>query len=187
MQLICLGDSLTYGYGVKRAESWPALVRESTGWSVLNLGVNGDTTGGMLIRFNALNQIKSGEAVFFIMGGFNDILYCGNTDVAKASIGALLQQVAAKGFIPVVGIPSNIGDSFFPEDWSQVVDFEGAKGAIDEYRKWLISFCKAFKFIYVDFEEGFDKNWLTDGIHPNKEGHAFMAEKIEAAVKKFMH
>lgn len=185
MQLICLGDSLTYGYGVRRAEAWPSIVREKTNWDVLNVGVNGDTAGGMLIRFNAMTELKPNNSVVFVMGGYNDILYCANADVAKASMGALIQQIAAKGFIPVVGIPTNIDDRLFPEDWQEMVDLKASKICIEEYRLWLMQFCKSFKIPYVDFEPGFDYSWLTDGLHPNKEGHQFMARKVIDALEPF--
>ena len=32
MELICLGDSLTYGYGVRRAQVWTALAEQRSGW-----------------------------------------------------------------------------------------------------------------------------------------------------------
>jgi acyl-CoA thioesterase I len=53
--VVALGDSMTYGKGVSRGEDYPAQL-ESTlrakGYhiSVVNAGVNGDTSGGMLQR-----------------------------------------------------------------------------------------------------------------------------------------
>ena len=41
MDILCLGDSLTYGYGVPREESWCALASRLTGHRFLNHGVNG--------------------------------------------------------------------------------------------------------------------------------------------------
>ena len=52
MELICLGDSLTYGYGVRSAHRWSTLVGQALQCEVTNLGICGDTTGGMLVRLN---------------------------------------------------------------------------------------------------------------------------------------
>lgn len=41
VDVIALGDSFTFGYGVDEAETWPARLAELTGWSVANLGVSG--------------------------------------------------------------------------------------------------------------------------------------------------
>ena len=42
MTLICLGDSLTYGFGIPRHRVWPSLLAKTTGMKVLNWGINGD-------------------------------------------------------------------------------------------------------------------------------------------------
>ena len=51
MKIVCLGDSLTYGYGVPRKDGWVSLAAQATGHTLVNRGVSGDTTGGMLARF----------------------------------------------------------------------------------------------------------------------------------------
>ena len=72
MTLICLGDSLTYGFGIPRHRVWPSLLAKTTGMKVLNWGINGDTTGGMLARFQAHSAVSDAHAAI-LMGGFNDL------------------------------------------------------------------------------------------------------------------
>lgn len=48
--LHCLGDSLTFGLGVRRQDWWTSLAAQKLGVRVVNLGINGDTTAGMLVR-----------------------------------------------------------------------------------------------------------------------------------------
>lgn len=48
MDILCIGDSLTYGYGVGRPHTWCAIASQLTGHRFINLGVNGATTGEML-------------------------------------------------------------------------------------------------------------------------------------------
>ena len=50
MKIICIGDSLTFGYGVWRNDCWVTLISRSTGLRTLNRGVNGDTSAYMLQR-----------------------------------------------------------------------------------------------------------------------------------------
>ena len=47
-RILCLGDSLTYGFGLPRGLVWTALCAAQTGAELLGGGVNGNTTGGML-------------------------------------------------------------------------------------------------------------------------------------------
>lgn len=51
LEIVCIGDSLTYGYKLKRSEVWTKLIENKYGIKVLNKGINGDSTGGMLSRF----------------------------------------------------------------------------------------------------------------------------------------
>ena len=50
MKLLCLGDSLTYGYDVACEYRWTTRLAKERGISVCNEGLCGDTTGGMLYR-----------------------------------------------------------------------------------------------------------------------------------------
>ena len=93
MELICIGDSLTFGYGVRRNERWTALAAEESGWTLRNCGVSGDTTGGMLLR---LREILCGlderrdERCFLLLGGCNDIFYSGSDAAARANMAAMV-------------------------------------------------------------------------------------------------
>ena len=64
MKLICIGDSLTFGYGVRPSQRWTRLCAQETGWEIVNEGISGDTTGGMLVRLRALlAALEIGDAV----------------------------------------------------------------------------------------------------------------------------
>src|ERR1051326_4280756 len=56
-RIVFLGDSLTAGYGLAKAESVPSLIQarlDATGYSyeVVNAGVSGDTSAGGLSRLD---------------------------------------------------------------------------------------------------------------------------------------
>ena len=42
MKIVCLGDSLTYGFGVSRSNSWTNIVNKETRLEIVNKGINGD-------------------------------------------------------------------------------------------------------------------------------------------------
>ena len=184
MKLICIGDSLVYGYGVRVSQRWTGLL-SSADWEVENLGVNGDTTGGILPRLcSRLEKLSPADpAVLFVLGGCNDIFYSGTDTAARANMGAMLQQILSKGQIPVLGIPMPIGDDSFPEAWARVVDFKAASAQIVSYREWLKSFCGAFGVNYIDFGEVIDKSLLIDGLHPSPEGHKKIAGLVENSLR----
>ena len=73
-RILCLGDSLTYGFGLPRGLVWTALCAAQTGAELLGRGVNGNTTGGMLAVLPDLLVREHPDAVL-LMGGTNDIAY----------------------------------------------------------------------------------------------------------------
>ena len=189
-KLICLGDSLTFGLRVPHSQAWPRLVSRETGMEVQNLGISGDTTGGMLARLQNLTGMLSHGAtenmpVLLILGGSNDIFYAGTDTVAKANIGAMIHQAMAAHMMPVVGIPLPIVPEDAPKNWGKIADFHKAAEQIDGYSRWLKDFCAAFGVPYVDFRQDFlaadgtvRRELFVDGLHPNTQGHTLMAHRL---------
>ena len=192
MELICLGDSLTYGYGIRRALRWSSLVGEQLDIPVVNCGVNGDTTGGMLARLQSdvLDRLSPTERqrrnLVLVMGGTNDILFSGSDQSARANLGALAHQLAGAGVEVAIGIPPPVIPDRVKGPWTRAVDVRAAQGVLEEYCTWLRRFCDAFSFPMVDFRQDFVgsggpiSELFLDGIHPTEEGHRRMAERCVA-------
>ena len=103
MKIICLGDSLTAGCGLRRGENWVELLREQTGDEWINAGVCGDTSTGILVRLQTEVLPQRPDEVL-LMGGDNDIMLTSCADQAKSAMMAMIHQCAARGVKPVVGI-----------------------------------------------------------------------------------
>lgn len=180
--LYCLGDSLTFGPGVRPAQKWTALAA-SEGMRIVNLGVPGDTAVGMLARLQKL-ELTAGDTVL-VMGGTNDI-FCTLTDTgARAAVAAMVQQLLARGQRPVVGTPIPVVPEMAPEKWGQLVDFAAAAPVLKAYRAWLKVYCHTFGVPVVDFFECYvNQNGMPrqelylDGLHPNADGHRKMAARL---------
>ncbi len=198
--IACLGDSLTYGYGVRREECWVSLAdrNPSSGAALCNYGLSGDTTGGMLARL-ATEVIPARPHAVLLMGGANDILFEGSAAPARANMSAMAHQIAAGGLVPLIGIPV----PFVPpvrEDWAGLTDFTRAAAEYAEYADWLRRFCGVFSFQAVDFRAYFMEHvkrtaadpaeYFLDGLHPDAEGHrimgACMADSARS-LRRMMH
>ncbi len=192
MELICIGDSLTFGYGVRRNERWTALAAEESGWTLRNCGVSGDTTGGMLLR---LREILSGlderrdERCFLLLGGCNDIFYSGSDAAARANMAAMVHQLFAAGEAPIVAVGPDLSGGPYPHGWSALADFSAAEPIVREYGRWLERFCDAFGVRMLDFRrdflgrDGLPRHELyLDGLHPNAEGHRVMAGRVARVI-----
>lgn len=192
--LYCLGDSLTFGPGVRASQKWTALA-SSESMKLINLGVPGDTTAGMLARLQSLTaqpvyHLPPDERPFvLVMGGTNDIFFAGSDLTARSCISACVHQLSAAGYRPLVGIPLPVSVKDAPKKWADLADFAASARALEDYCLWLKAFCKAFDIPVVDFRQDYvnqgavRRDLLPDGLHPNAEGHQLMAARLLETIK----
>ena len=94
--ILCLGDSLTFGYGATTGSNFPVLLEQLTGHVVQNAGVNGDTTEGALQRLPALLDGNKPGLVLVSIGG-NDFLRGVPIDRTRAALTSIIEAVKATG------------------------------------------------------------------------------------------
>lgn len=194
-KLICLGDSLTFGPGVRLAQKWTTLAA-SEGLHIVNMGVPGDTTAGMLARAQMLvaqsvRQLTPEQRPgVLVLGGSNDVFFSGSDIAARSNLAAIVHQLSAAGYPVLVGIPLPIVAEEAPEKWAALADFAAAASVLESYCGWLKRFCAAFDIPTVDFREDYvNQNGMVrrelylDGLHPNAAGHQIMAEKLLEALR----
>ncbi|MFD0646525.1 MULTISPECIES: GDSL-type esterase/lipase family protein [Bradyrhizobium] len=92
--VVALGASNTFGKGVSRSQAYPAQLEallRARGLSVrvVNAGINGDTTGGMLARLDRV--VPKGTSVVILQPGGNDRrkLAADNTPAIQSRLGAM--------------------------------------------------------------------------------------------------
>ena len=101
--IVALGASNTYGRGVGRNEAYPArlealLRAKGHDVRVINAGINGDTTGGMLRRLGA---VPKGARVVILQPGGNDRRRGSEGDRSE-NIGTIESQLQARGVRVVI-------------------------------------------------------------------------------------
>jgi acyl-CoA thioesterase-1 len=99
LRIVALGASNTAGYGVASAESYPAQLEalmNATGMpaSVVNAGIPGDTTGGMLARLE--REVAPGTDLVILQPGTNDERYGSGAERA-GNIAEIARRLAARG------------------------------------------------------------------------------------------
>ena len=181
VKLVCLGDSLTHGYKVKQRETWPALVSQTLNIEVVNKGINGDTTGGMLARLYA-DVIGVQPSHVVIMGGGNDFIWGVPITVVEANLAAMVQQAVHHSIIPMLGVPIPIAVSKAKKYWPFVNNSLEINKNLEELRTWIFSFAKSFSVTVVDFYQCFvdEQNAVLpalycDGLHPTPTGNELMS------------
>ena len=192
MTIVCLGDSLTYGYEVSRNQVWTALAARETGLTILNRGVNGLMTAGMLALCNK-NILTEATRAVYLMGGANDILF--GMDIAEPErvITALVAKIRAAGILPVIGIPI----PFCPpirDDWAETVDFPEKTPIYEQYVTRLRELTTTLDCPIVDFRAALaghvhtaelnPRSLYLDGIHLNEDGHRIFATAFVRSLRE---
>jgi lysophospholipase L1-like esterase len=191
MKIVCLGDSLTYGFGARRSLVWTKIAQDKLGMEIINEGICGDTTSGMMGRFYNAVYAKSPAAVL-IMGGVNDFIVGADMGIVKSNIMSMAHQAVAKYIDPIIGIPTKIDAEKVRNDWAEFADFNKVAEELAEYREWIKKFCNTFNFKYIDFYSEFEnkagaeaRNLYVDGLHFNEEGNQIMAEIFVTAINSY--
>jgi acyl-CoA thioesterase I len=175
IRIVAYGDSLTAGFGVGPAESFPvqlyqALAKKGYNVEVINAGVSGDTTAAALERFDW--AVPDGVHAAIVVLGGNDALRGQDPQLAKRNLDAIITRLKAKGVEVLLGgmpAPRNWGDAYV-KSFDGMFEELSSKHAIPLYPFFLDG-------VVLD-----PKLNQADGIHPNPKGVAVIVERILPAV-----
>lgn len=186
MKIYCMGDSITYGFGLEPNLScrWSDLVAERTGHELVNCGVSGDSTNGMLARCQTEVFPYHPDAVL-LFGGINDINLTGEYRFACGNMVSMVKQAMAKNIRVLVALPLPLVPEDMRTGWDIDRDNKLSVELSEKYAFWLTNYCSERAIPVVDFRRAFfDENGnvrrelFLDGLHPNAEGHRLMADVL---------
>lgn len=185
--MVCHGDSLTEGADLDKSYTWPQLVENRVRVTVLNKGIGGDTSGGLLARFQQ-DVVQNKPDLVVILGGTNDLWWDLDINLILANIFAMACQAQHRDIAPVVGLPlplfmENIRNQNM---MAPIAGWDRYINKLSELVNALAVAAKESEIACLDFYHLFlDTNqkvrgdfFLEDGLHPNKQGHRLMAEKM---------
>lgn len=179
--LLVFGDSLTAGYGVDYDQAYPSILQrlletDNLAYEIIPSGVSGETTAGGLRRINwAMRQPID---VFVLALGGNDGLRGIDLEDTKQNLIEIAGRVKAKNpdaQIVIAGMlmPPNLGERYtsaFAALYPEVAEELGAL---------LIPFL-------LEGVAGDRALNLSDGIHPNQEGHRRVARHVYQSLKPIL-
>jgi acyl-CoA thioesterase I len=175
--IIAVGDSLTAGLGIMEDEAWPAIMEKKLHnnghyWQVINAGISGETSSGILSRIKWILAQKP-DIVILETGandGFRGIL----PSVIRKNI-TMAVQMLQEGNVTVVlagmQIVQNLGADYTREFTDIYPSIARAQDCI------LIPFF----LLQVAGEPALNQ---TDTIHPNEKGHKIIAQTVYPYVQQ---
>jgi acyl-CoA thioesterase-1 len=166
--LLCLGDSLTFGYGAATGGSYPQQLEQLTGHVTQNAGINGDTADGALARLPALLQENTPGLVLVSIGG-NDFLRGMPLDRTRAALKSLVQTAAATTQVVLIAQP-------------KPVLLSAATGSLNDHEVYADVAKETGTPLFADgWSYVLSRSELrSDQIHANTEGYKVFAERLAA-------
>lgn len=164
--LLCLGDSLTFGFGAVAGASYPARLEQLSGHVTQNGGVNGDTAEGALARLPALLEANTPGLVLVSIGG-NDFLHRLPLERTRAALIQLVQTAQSSTQVVLIAEP-------------QPTLMAAATGSLKDHPVYA----------EVASETGaplFERGWSyvlsrpelrSDQIHANAQGYGVFAQRL---------
>jgi acyl-CoA thioesterase-1 len=169
--ILALGDSLTAWYGLQIQDSYPSqleniLKKEGYNYKVINAGISGDTSKGVVERLPLYEDLELDIVVLVI--GANDWLRGNSTKDMKENIAKTIQT--------------------FQQSWVQVI-----LGWMDLPLNLWLNYRNDFKKVYKNIAKqedipliDFFLEWvagnrtlnLPDGIHPTKNWYAIVVQNL---------
>ena len=182
--ILCLGDSLTAGYGLAEpgSEAYPALLQQKIRAAgqretvVINAGVSGDTSAGGLRRIDWL--LRQQVDVLVLALGANDGLRGIPTDETRRNLQGIIDKARAK--YPAVRVllagmmlPPNFGSEYTER-------FKALFPALaEENHATLIPFLLQDVGGIVNLNQ-------RDGVHPTAEGQRIIANTVWNKLKPLL-
>lgn len=171
--ILCFGNSLTEGFGVKSKEAYPALLQNkidslNLNYQVVNAGISGETTSGGKNRLSWV--LKPNVKIFILELGANDGLRGIPLKETEKNLQEIIDTVRAKlpkAKIVLAGmqIPPNLGQDYT----------NGFKAIFPRLAEKNNTFIIPFLLQNVAGNPNLNQ---SDGVHPTPEGYKIVVENV---------
>lgn len=164
--ILAFGDSLTYGSGAGRGESYPARLSQLTGLNVINAGVPGEVTGQGVNRLPDLLDEHLPQLLILCHGG-NDLIRKQDMNLTAQNLRHMIRMAHERGISVLLLAVPRPGLFMKPPQFYEQIASEMKVPVALEIVPDILS----------------DRSLKADTIHPNSEGYRIMAEEIFSLLK----
>ena len=166
--IVAFGDSLSYGYGAPKGQSYPDVLGKKISRPIVNMGRNGATAVSALPRLSEV-LAESPYMVLIEFGG-NDFMHGVPLSDTIFAIEKMVDGVQASGAVAVI------------------VDTGGYYG-MNKYTKAYKKMAKEKGAVFVPgILNGImgERGLMSDQIHPNAKGYEMVAGKVYQEIKDYL-
>lgn len=159
-KIVAFGDSLVAGVGATKGKDFVSVLSEKLRVPIRNMGVPGDTTAQGLARVKMVTAEDPGM-VIILLGG-NDYLQKIPREQTFENLRSIIAEVQKQGALVVLlGVRGGIVRDVFENEFELLAEETGS--------------------VYVsDVLGGLIGNmsYMSDAVHPNDAGYAYIAERV---------
>ena len=176
--VLFIGTSLTAGLGLNPDSAYPQLIQEKIEtahlpFEVVNAGVSGETTAGLLRRLDWL--LKGSFDVVVVESGANDGLRGTPVATVKENLRTIMSRIRmarpnARVLLVQMEAPPNLGPEYTRAFHQLYADVAKENGAT------------LIPFLLQDVAGDRDLN-QADGIHPNQRGEHIVADNVWRSIE----
>lgn len=168
--IICFGDSITFGYGADPGEDFPSALSDMIDIPVINAGIDGDTSSEAIKRINS-DVLDRDPLLVIIEFGGNDFLRKIPKEETINNIRIMIDKIQAKGAI--VAIVDISAGMLLSEYHAAFYNLSREKGTI---------FIPRILNSVIT-----NPNLKSDFIHPNATGYKMIAGRIYRAILPYIN
>lgn len=177
--VLVMGDSLSAGYGMAAAESWPALLDarlRGEGWRVVNASISGETSAGGKAR--VLGELQRHRPqVLVIALGANDGLRGLPLQQMRQNLAWMIgaaHGAGAKVLIAGMQMPPNLGPAYTAE-------FQYSFSALAQ---WFDAALLPFLLAPIAADRD---NFMDDNLHPQPATQPAIRDHVLVALRPLLH
>lgn len=164
--VVFLGDSITSGHQLSADVAFPHRLGQALGIPVVNAGISGDTTEGGLARLER-DVLALRPRLVVVELGVNDVFGGQPRERTIGNLRTITQRIRGQGAAVIlvhISPPSVPGDGY-REALREIARTEGAT-------------------LVEDFLGGVVPGHSYDGLHPDAEGQAILAERLRPVLQR---
>ncbi|WP_066637027.1 GDSL-type esterase/lipase family protein [Desulfolucanica intricata] len=182
-KIVCLGDSITYGYPYGTEVSWVRIITKQLDMHMINKGINGDTTVQMQARFDT-DVVPWEPSYVIILGGTNDAFLGVDLSRVQKAFSIMVQNSFEEGICPILGLPAAVSTGGVLSDFP-AEEFREVSEKLNSIRDWIKGFAANLQLPTIDFYSPLleqssgqgNPGYFVDGYHPNRLGYQVLAKE----------
>jgi len=168
--IICFGDSITFGYGAEPGGDYPSALTKMTSIPVINAGIDGDTSTEALKRLKS-DVLDRDPLLVIVEFAGNDFLKKIPQEITLSNVEEMIEKIQAQGAM------------------TAIVDISAGM-FLAEYRKAFSNLARQKGAIFIPgILSGIITNphLKSDFIHPNTDGYNVIAQRIYRVITPYLN